>query len=170
MGYLLVDTTLKCDTYPTQTSPVVAATFYVNVHWVWNSSQSAPQHTINSASTICGLIKRASNVHIHMLLSNAHTCSGLFTSFISCQLWNGICIIYSVQCTQCMWWYRIQTITLTYCIMHCTNRHLTLPYVLAHLLISILYYIYWFFFVDSATLLRYCLLSQASSIFRTHLL
>ena len=62
----------------------------------WSRSHASPdtQSIVLAHHLWISTIKRVSNAHIHTLLSNAHTCncSDLFTSFISCQSWNGTCI------------------------------------------------------------------------------
>ena len=88
---VIIDVVLDCllytcnIPYSTQTSPV-AATFYIYVCWMLNSSQSTPdtQSIMPEHHLRISTIKRTSNAHMHMQLSNVHTCncSGLFTSFI----------------------------------------------------------------------------------------
>ena len=111
-------------------------------------------------------IKRASNAHIHMLLSKVHTCDCSPFHLIyqlSIVKWH-MYIVRSVHSAyigmQCMGCYRIQTmsmhvgITLTYCVMYCTYRQChTLLYVIAHkLLLTDLYSVLYLLilFVDSS--------------------
>ena len=157
-----------------------------------------PRHTQSIAIVLAhylwiSAIKRASNAHMHL---QSQMCKLVIAQAFSSHLLvvnREMAHLYSVQCTQCIHRNAVyvmlqnsdnvyasrdhsdilhNVLYCVYCVMYYIGNALyTLLYVLAHKclftdLYSVLYLL--ILFVDPATLLRCCLLGQASSIFHTH--